>query len=266
MPVGKKTRKQEPATEAPEDTIGLFSTPGGVRAVDSPVRSKILAILRARELPFDEVVQLTGKAKSTISVHLKDLLNQGIIGEKPDPRDSRKKIFFIRSNYLGNLSQEAPVPFGSDASLVSAFLKSEDPFRFYRLMFRTIRVSLLSEGVNIDPILHEAGYRVGEGLYPAVAAPELDELLERTGRFWKQHQLGRIEIESIEPVTLRVYDCFECGDLPQLGRPACAFDAGVLRAVFSRHFADDRDVTENKCYAMGDDHCRFVVGPKKPAA
>jgi len=61
-----------------------------------------------------------------------------------------------------------------------------------------------------------------------------------------------------------VYDCFECGDLPQLGRPACAFDSGVLKAVFSRFFESDQQVTETACYAMGDDHCRFLIESKVP--
>jgi hypothetical protein len=36
--------------------VGLFSTPGGVRTVQSPVRMKILAMLAPGELPFDEIV------------------------------------------------------------------------------------------------------------------------------------------------------------------------------------------------------------------
>jgi len=51
-------------------------------------------------------VELSGKAKSTISEHLKKLYDEGIIDSRPDPEDARKKIFSIKSEYLGELSRE----------------------------------------------------------------------------------------------------------------------------------------------------------------
>ncbi len=108
-------------------------------------------------------------------------------------------------------------------------------FGFYRYMFRTIRVSLLSEGINIDPVLRESGRMVGGALAPEITDTDLTTLLSRLKTFWEKNNLGRLEVESSTPLVLRVYDCFECGDLPDLGRPACAFDSGVLEAVFSRH-------------------------------
>jgi hypothetical protein len=45
------------------------------------VRVTTLAILRDRELSLHEIVRLTGKAKFTVSAHLKFLIIEGIIGE-----------------------------------------------------------------------------------------------------------------------------------------------------------------------------------------
>ncbi len=251
--------RRKPAPAGPP-SIELFSTSSGVRAVRSPPHAEILSLLRSRELPFDEIVRLSGKAKSTVSVHLKTMEEEGIVGSRGDPGDSRRKIFFIRSPCVGNLSQGLALQ-DEEAGEPGAGV---DPFAFYRYMFRTIRVSLLSEGINIDPVLHNAGYRVGQHLYPEVADAGLDGLLANLQKFWTESNLGTIEVESISPLVIRVYDCFECGDLPELGRPACAFDAGILRAVFSRHFAAEYDVDETACYAMGSDHCRFLIAPKVP--
>jgi len=242
-------------------SIGLFSTEGGIRAVDSPVRNKILAALNGRELSFQEIVLSTQKAKSTVSAHLRTLLKEGIIGEKPDLADSRRKFFYIRSRFLGEISPETKCQDDDQGHMVAAFLQGGDPSTFYKMMFRTIRVSLMSKGINIDPILREAGFRMGQGLYAALASPDLPDLLEKTIKFWEKHSLGHIVVESYSPVTLIVYDCFECDDLPYLGRPACAFDAGILEAVFSGHFGADHMATELRCYAMGDDHCKFVIRP-----
>ncbi len=242
-------------------SIGLFSTEGGIRAVDSPVRNKILAALNGRELSFQEIVQCTQKAKSTVSAHLSALLKEGIIGEKPDLTDSRRKIFYIRSRFLGEISHETSFQEENEDHMVATFLQGGDPSTFYKMMFRTIRVSLMSRGINIDPILREAGFRMGQGLYSIIGSPDMSELLKKIINFWENHNLGKIVVENYSPVTLVVYDCFECDDLPYMGRPACAFDSGILEALFSGHFGADHMATELRCYAMGDDHCKFVIRP-----
>lgn len=241
--------------------IRLFATENGIRSVDSPVRMKILAVLQGRELSFQEIVESTQKAKSTVSAHLRSLLKEGVIGEKTDLTDSRRKIFYIRSRFLGEISPEAECKDEESEQMMAAFLQGGDPSTFYKMMFRTIRVSLMSKGINIDPILREAGFRMGMVLYTALASPDLSVLLDKTVKFWKEHNLGQLVVENRSPITLIVYDCFECDDLPHLGRPACAFDAGILEAIFSGYFKADHLATELRCYAMGDDHCKFVIRP-----
>ena len=259
---GKKESEQECRPDA-TPAVGLFATPSGIRAVQSPARAKILSVLAEHELPFDEIVRQSGKAKSTVSVQLQGLEHEGIIIGRRNPEDSRKKLFSISSPLVGNLAGVRPDLKETPEGL-ARLVAGPDPFRFYRLMFRTIRVSLLSEGINIDPVLRNAGYEVGERIYSALAAPDLEEILERTTKFWTKNNLGTLEVESTGPLVMRVYDCFECGSLPELGRPACAFDSGILQAIFTRHYRKPQQVDETACYAMGDDHCRFVIAPGTP--
>jgi hypothetical protein len=258
MKTEPRARKKS-SSSGPDDlsAIGLFSTPAGIRTVQSPVRVKILSVLSTRDLTFEEIVALSGRVKSTVSVHLRGLAQDGIIGSRIDPEDERKKIFFLRSHPLGKLTGGIAVD--DEADLADRLIAGDDPFGFYRYMFRTIRVSLLAEGINIDPVLFESGNRVGRTIAASLADKELSVLLENLSTFWRKHNLGTLEVESLAPLTLRAYDCFECGNLPQLGRPACAFDSGILDAVFSEHFRKPQQVDETACFAMGDDHCRFVI-------
>jgi len=246
-----------------ERAVELFATPGGIRAVDSPVRMKILTMLLKNEMSFDEIVDSSGKAKSTVSVHLKSLAEDGILSSRPDAGDARKKIFFIDSSYLGGLSRRRKLEKDMEEYISEHALSSNDPFEFFRLMFRSIRVALLSEGIDIDPVLRDAGIKVGEALYPKVADANMQALLKSLAAFWKAQKLGRIDVKSMDPLVIHIYDCFECQDLPYLGRPACAFDSGILQAIFSRHYKCDARIIETNCYAMGDDHCRFVIEKKK---
>ena len=113
--------------------------------------------------------------------------------------------------------------------------------------------------MDIDPILHEAGLKVGEALYEKVKDPDRDTFLGNIASFWQTHSLGTVTIKTLEPLTISVQDCFECSGLPYLGRPACAFDSGILESLFSRYNNEKARVKETKCYALGDKYCRFVI-------
>jgi uncharacterized protein len=249
-------------TAGAHEPIEFFSTADGVRAVDSPVRVKIIAMLKEREMPFDEIVESAGRAKSTISVHLNDMTQEGIVGAKLDARDRRKKIFFINASYLGGLQKDRILEDDIHDILIRKGMP--DTVDFFKIMLRTIRVELCLQGINIDPMLTDAGYRVGGALYAHIGSPDTDELLGNLGKFWVAHELGRIEVRSLSPLTINVYDCFECAELPLLGRPACAFDLGMLRGIFFAHFGEERAIEEVECYAMGHDHCCFIIAGTSP--
>ncbi len=248
--------------KAPDNSIAMFATQDGIRTVGSPVRKKIVDMLKEQEMGFDAIVEASGKAKSTVSVHLQSLVKNGIVSSKPDVKDARKKVFFIDASYLGGLSSREKLEEDMNAYMAKYASKSMNQFEFFRLMFRTMRVGLLNEGIDIDPVLHEAGINVGKGIYPQLASDDLEQVLGNVASFWETHDLGRVKVKSLEPLILHVYDCFECQDLPFLGRPACAFDSGILTSLFSAHFGDDREATETKCYAMGDNYCCFYVTKK----
>jgi len=104
--MGNKNKKlnENENQDIPENSqIELFATPDGIKAIKSPVRVRILSMLREGDLSFDEIVKFSGRAKSTVSSHLKNMSKEGIISSRVDPDDARKKIFFIQSESMGKL-------------------------------------------------------------------------------------------------------------------------------------------------------------------
>jgi predicted hydrocarbon binding protein len=242
--------------------IELFSSDKGIQAVDSPVKLKILAMLNAKEMAFEEIVARTRKAKSTISVHLHDLSDAGLIRSKLDPVDARKKIFLLDSTLLGGAHSQGRNLFDIDQYVPGYIPGNGNPSDFYRLAMSTIRMSLITEGISIEPVLRNAGERLGKAIYHSVADQDIGVLIGNVQSFWEGYSLGRLELTGTEPITLTIYDCFECVDLPMLGRPACAFGGGMLGAIFSGYFGERHLAVETGCYAMGNSFCRFEV--RKP--
>jgi len=239
----------------------LFSTPEGVSVIKSLIKTQILSLLEEKEMGFNRIVEHTGRSKSTVSEHLQSMVDHGIIDYRPDPEDRRRKIFYIKSRYLGDISSVKELEKGAE-KYFSGISDYRDPFEFFRLMFKTIRVALLKEGINIDPLLHQAGIKVGETVYKELESHDIDKFLENIAEFWEGNKLGRIEVKSRKPLIINAYNCFECEDLPKIGRSACAFDSGVLEAIFSMYFGHGVDAEEVKCYAMGDKYCCFVIKEK----
>ncbi|MBI5460148.1 V4R domain-containing protein [Methanobacterium sp.] len=243
--------------------IKIFSTKTGVNVVQSPIKAQILSILKEGGLSGSQIVSCTKRSKSTISAHLQDLEDAGIIDWVIDPEDRRRKIYFITSKFLGDLSSPQEIEDDVSNILEEYVIQADDPFKFFRYMFRTIRVALLDEGINIDPILHNAGVKVGQTFYKKLEGQSLNELARNLASFWETNKLGNIQIKSMKPLIIQAYDCFECEDLPQLGRPACAFDSGLLEGIFSNYYGQEVEAEETKCYAQGDDFCQFIIKPLK---
>jgi predicted hydrocarbon binding protein len=247
------------------EDVRLFSTNDSVVAVDSPIKVRILEMAAAGPVPFDQIVEHTQRAKSTISIHIRDLIRSGLITSHHDPRDSRKRIIMLSSDAIGRLTNTdrdvkvhvhdhhgtgGDPPF-SDDDIVSFF-------RYCVLVFRTQAMVM---GINIDPVLGRTGEQVGRVLAPRVAGETVEDVVQKMDAFWQAHGLGAITLAGTGPLTLEVRGCFECEDLPVTGHGACVFDIGVLTAIFSYHLECPVTVVEERCYSSGNDRCIFVIIP-----
>lgn len=234
----------------------------GVNVVKSPVKLTILAMLKDNEMEFDEIVKNTGKSKSTISVHLKSLREDGIVSYRFDPNDHRKKIFFIDSKFLGEVEpsnhielEERKIDF-----LVKNILDVED-FKFSFLLFHTLRSTLIQEGININPVLFETGKNIGFAIFEKVFDDDFSQFTTNLAEFWEDNGLGFLEFKIGDVIQINNTECFECGLLPKKGKPTCFLDAGIFDALFSTYLRLKVEVTEIKCNTMGDECCSFLIEP-----
>ena len=187
-------------------------------------------MIAEKEISFNEIVKKTGKAKSTISVHLHDLEQAGLIRSMPDPNDYRQKIISISSPSIGRLTNQDWVSAGNQNPLPGNGLPftEGDISSFFQFMFTTIRTVAMKNGINTDPILHQAGYQIGSALVPLITGITLADKIKKLDQFWRTYGLGTITLLNKKPISLLVEGCFECNDLPTTGHNACSFDTGVF--------------------------------------
>jgi predicted hydrocarbon binding protein len=261
--------QKDPGTDIHEGDVRLFSTRDNVVAVDSPIKVRILEIVSMGPVLFDQIVELTGKAKSTISVHIRDLEREGLITSQPDSRDSRRRLIALSSTAIGRLTntdRTARAPPHLPRPGKEEPFTDEDIVSFFRYVVRVFRSHAMAMGINIDPVLQQTGEEVGRELAPRVAGRSVEDVAKKMDAFWQAHGLGAITLAGTDPLTLEVHGCFECEDLPVTGHGACAFDIGVLTTIFTHQLQCPVTVVEERCYSSGDDRCVFVITPLSGAA
>lgn len=242
-----------------EPFIQIIASEQGLKAIDSPLKGKILEMLQERDMDFEEIVSRSDRAKSTVSVHIKSLAEAGIITSRPSSEDARKRIISLNGRIIVRADARDAEMLWADRFFPDTLPKNASQRDVFSFILTSLRVSLLTEGISIYPILARAGRKAGSAIFPLVQDPDLHSFIENIADFWSRSGLGSVELEREDTITMVIRDCFECMDLPITGRPECAFDGGVLSALFSAYYGEKKEAVETQCYAMGSNLCRFEI-------
>ncbi len=96
-------------------------------------------------------------------------------------------------------------------------------------------------------------------------ANEINDLIIELKNFWKAMKLGEIDEfnKSDDVISFKVYECFECSHLPNIGQTVCKFDEGFLKNMLELKLQIPLYVKEIECVATGKQYCLFNVKPAK---
>ncbi len=61
-------------------------------------------------------------------------------------------------------------------------------------------------------------------------------------------------------IMVRLYNSAVAQSLEQVGKPVCHMYAGMLAGAMTHIVSRELNGIEIQCYAMGEDHCRFLIG------
>ncbi len=238
----------------------IFSTDSGIVAIDSPVKLKILELLRKGTTAFEDLVEESDKAKSTISVHLDDLERLNLICEKAHPSDKRKKHFVLNSTCLA--CSEIPLRDQYKKQLDNILVSSKNGDSFLRYLFYAVRYGMEAYGFDPKPIMKKLGNDIGTRIGPIFESGDYEGILNELSIFWKDHDLGNMKIINKREPAILVIDCYHCGRMPNVGKTLCSMDEGIMEGIFSSRLNIEYNVREIECFGTGHHHCKFVVNEK----
>ncbi|HIP16052.1 MAG TPA: hypothetical protein EYG77_02475 [Methanothermococcus okinawensis] len=118
------------------------------------------------------------------------------------------------------------------------------------VLYRAVLLSLVKYlGFNALSKLYHAGVDFGKRL----GVKSIDEMIE----CFESLRIGIPELVSEDPIKIRVYECAFCSGLPNIGKPVCHFERGVLTGCLEDILNKKVKIVESKCCANGHDYCEF---------
>lgn len=175
----------------------IYQTDAGYAAVTNPVRRKILEALAERERELPDFVRLTAKSKSTLSnLHVKELLQQGLVEERPHPTDARRKIYRLKGRRIGS----SDVPIDQLRGAVKHYV-SLSPLAHTIPLPAVVGILVAGARAASAEALRAQGRALGRTAAPLFTTTGPRDALTAIAGFWEREALaraGRIDLDRLE--------------------------------------------------------------------
>jgi len=240
-----------------EDIAKIFS---------DKTRLKIIELLAEKEMANTQLAELTKLSKATISHHIKLLVNAGIVKIsriEHEEHGIQMKFYTVNPNILSvavykqgilreQIKKEIEEAMMSER-IRKGFINEAKP-----AFLRLLKSSMLNAGIDLDKPFYDTGYEIGsEVISKEIKGSKLEDVLKELADIWKKLGLGTIELAEVNKI--RVKDCYQCSNMPDVGKPLCPSDAGIIAGVLDKILAKKHSVKEVKCWGTGYDFCEFEI-------
>jgi uncharacterized protein len=183
---------------------------------------------------------------SKIEMENEKIVNGTLIGPRSNVKTKKLGISDIINPSRPFLSKE--VGDDLDSTYVSTF----------RIGHFNLPEQLASTGQGTTFV---GGMEFGTNLVRQKIINSMDEL----GTFLIDYKIGIVDIfdekeeDGDKLLDIRVYECIECADLPNIGKPLCFFEAGLITGVFKELTEKEVIAEEVRCWTSGYSFCQFDV-------
>src|SRR5659263_368030 len=200
-----------------EETAKLFS---------DKTRRKLVDLLSEKELTNSQLARKLDLSKPTMSHHLKLLQDAGIVTISRIEHEEHgiaMKFYSVNPHILSvAVLKETSLTGQIEKEIqeaMTARIKGSDSDGNIAFM-RLLKSTILSTGIDMDKPFYDAGYKIGSKVISKqMKTSSLKKALNELALMWEQLKLGTIEIMGEN--LIKVKDCYQCGNMPNMGKPLC---------------------------------------------
>jgi predicted hydrocarbon binding protein len=130
------------------------------------------------------------------------------------------------------------------------------------ILFRAVRLALQELSPDMEQTLFALGEQFGrEAVAPNLAGGDLCHVLERLAPLWGAAGLGSVRVVECTESAARLEElrCATCQGMPNVGRPVCHLERGVLNGALEAALGRTVRTRETKCWGLGDQVCEFEI-------
>ena len=247
----------------------------GAEVKKGDVKRAIILSLIEHPLTVTQLAKTLGVSKPTVTYHISNLKREGFVELRKvevDKRGFQRRYYMTKESIkLRVINHKAEDNYQKVASSVISQLDMEltgkrlrEPLSNYiNISFlRMLHMVSYKSGIKLDGVLRDCGWKVGkEVISKHVSGSTFKEILIDIGKFWEKHELGRVEVVEMgeNHATIRVYDCYDCVNMPNIGETICHLDEGMLTGILEAKLGDKYEAVEVKCWGNGYTYCEIYI-------
>ncbi len=236
----------------------LHVVDNGFIKVQSGIQRRILQALRDGDMTPTEISYIVGRSRSTISVHLENMVNSGLIDCKKSEIDGRNKVYFIRSDPLIKSKKPDKRALSMSGTIFQDI--SKNPESASNLILRSL--ILTSDGVGLDmaPMMFSIGCDVAGYLLPKMESHSVSGTLDLAKQWFDKFDLGELCVYSKDPITILFRDTV---DLTQTSAETMAsFVSGFLVTLFRANLKKVYTITDQEVFGDRNNYIRMKFEPE----
>ena len=237
----------------------IYAIEDGYIRVNGRIRKRILHALYERDMTPTELAHEAGRAMSTISKYLEDMVEEGLIGYRINEKDGRSRVYYL----LGAPLMTSKPPDKKAMELSSDILSdiTEDHSRASGLILRSLILSYDGVGLSVGPVLYSIGCDMAYSLLPGRQYRSEEVALEMAKQHFDKFGLGEMTIYSKDPITVLFRDTV---DLTQTSASAMAsLMEGFVCTFLTSCLGVNYVKTDQEVFGVRNNYIRITIEPQR---
>ncbi len=243
--------------DGPLTDFELYYTKNGLVQVSNDVRRRILHELSEQDLSLTDLSRITGKAQSTLSVHLDKMVSECLISYHDDPVDSRRKIYSLVSVMLAH--SKPPSDEAMTMAMTVLTNSADDPLKLRDGLVRFLFLGLDAMGLSVEPMASVMGSIHAMAMGGSLTGKTFEETVANARDYYKRMEFGDVSVFSLKPLTIIIKDRtpFTEDSATALGYYAVGFFCKIMEDATGKPY----ELVSHEVFGSDFNYFRFVIEP-----